>query len=191
MATAAASRPNRTAVTTARVAHLWHLVRRFAGSLDPSPPSVDDERWAVGHLNDGERVLWSRLSNPDRRHGIAVARAVRAELGERATEPVMAAALLHDSGKVVSGFGTFARVGATLFWAVADRGRAEVWAVEGTGIRRRLGQYRRHPEIGGELLELAGSDPLTSAWAREHHRPAKRWTVDPAIGAVLKSCDDD
>lgn len=191
MATAAASTRSHRTTAPAWAAHGWHLVKRFGGSLDPTPPSVDDERWAVGHLNEGERVLWSRQSNPDRRHGIAVARAVGAELGERATDPVMAAALLHDSGKVVSGFGTFARVAATLFWAVADHGRAEAWADDGSGVRRRLGQYRRHPEIGAELLARAGSDPLTSAWAREHHRPPERWTVDPAIGAVLKSCDDD
>ena len=40
-------------------------------------------------------------------------------------------------------------------------------------------------------LELAGSDPLTTAWAREHHRPAADWTVAPDIAAALKAADDD
>jgi hypothetical protein len=28
------------------------------------------------------------------------------------------------------------------------------------------------------MLAFAGSDPLTVAWAREHHRPAEDWTID-------------
>jgi hypothetical protein len=42
-----------------------------------------------------------------------------------------------------------------------------------------------------DLLELAGSDPLTAAWARQHHQPATEWTVEPEIGAALKAADDD
>jgi hypothetical protein len=38
---------------------------------------------------------------------------------------------------------------------------------------------------------MAGSDPLTVAWTREHHRPEAEWTVDPDLGAALKAADDD
>jgi hypothetical protein len=38
---------------------------------------------------------------------------------------------------------------------------------------------------------MAGSDPLTEAWTREHHRPADKWSIDPEIGAALKAADDD
>ena len=34
-------------------------------------------------------------------------------------------------------------------------------------------------------------NPLTVAWAREHHRPPDQWTVPAAVGAVLKAADDD
>ena len=54
------------------------------------------------------------------------------------------------------------------------------------------GRYLRHPELGADLLELAGSDPLTVAWAREHHLPAER--VDrrrPTSADALKAADDD
>lgn len=172
-------------------AHVGHLARRFVGSLRPGPPPAADEDWARSRLNPGERDLWDRLSNPDRRHGIEVARAVVDRLGERATDPVVAAALLHDSGKVVSGLGTFSRVGATLVWGVVDHDKAAAWQHADRRLPRKLGQYRLHPELGAELLASAESDPLTAAWAREHHLPADRWTVDPEIGAVLKACDDD
>jgi hypothetical protein len=36
-----------------------------------------------------------------------------------------------------------------------------------------------------------GADPLTVTWAREHHRPPARWTIDPAVAAALKAADDD
>ena len=28
--------------------------------------------------------------------------------------------------------------------------------------------YLLHPDLGGDLLGMAGSDPLTEAWTREH-----------------------
>ena len=131
------------------------------------------------------------MSNPDRRHAVGVGRAVAAELDDDATRPIVAAALLHDSGKVVSGLRTPARVAATVLWAVVDDDNADRWIDNGGPVRRRFGQYRRHPAIGAELLAEAGADPLTVAWAREHHRPPDTWTVPANIAKVLKACDDD
>ena len=48
-----------------------------------------------------------------------------------------------------------------------------------------------HPDLGADLLQLAGSDPLTVAWAREHHLPEPEWTVPTPIGRALKDADDD
>ena len=48
--------------------HARHLLRRFAGSLSPRPPTTADEAWAELLLLDGERTLWRRMSNQDRRH---------------------------------------------------------------------------------------------------------------------------
>ncbi len=173
-----------------------HLARRFLGSLSPAPPPAADEDWAQAHLGLGEGDLWRRMSNPDRRHAVAVARAVVADLGPDTGREVVAAALLHDVGKVVSGFGTFRRVGATVVWeglerTRPDRERAARWSTAARPAIRRLGQYRRHPELGAELLAAAGAHELTVAWAREHHRRPERWTVPPGVGTVLKACDDD
>lgn len=97
---------------------------------------------------------------------------------------------MHDVGKVQSGFGTPARVAATLLWAVADDDLADRWLTV-TGPRLRLAEYRRHPEIGERLLLDAGADPLTAGWAADHHKPVEKWRIDPALGDVLKRCDDD
>ena len=167
-----------------------HLVGRFLGSLWPGGPRADAEAWARSHLGEGEARLWGRLSGADRRHAVGVARRVEAALGGRATRPVLAAALLHDVGKLDAHLGTYGRVVATLSAAVAGHESATAWS-QSRGFTRRVGLYLRHPELGGDMLALAGSDPLTVTWAREHHLPPERWTLDPEVAAALKAADDD
>ena len=167
-----------------------HLVKRFLGAIRPGPPSPNDERWAEAQLSVGELALWHQMNNPDRRHAVAVARAVQEQLGPEATKPVMAAALLHDVGKVQCGYRTPARVLATMVWAVVPEERADAWLDRGFP-HRGLAEYRLHPAIGERLLIAAGADPLTSSWAADHHKPAARWRVPLPIGEVLKACDDD
>ena len=172
------------------MASLGHLASRFFGSLLPIGPRPPDADWALGHLNGGERAIWARMSRADRRHAAGVARRVSVALGDLATTEVVAAALLHDCGKVVSGLGTPARVVATVAAAVRGREKAEAWA-EGRGVPRRVGLYLRHPQLGADLLTAAGSHPLTAMWAGEHHRPEAVWTVPLEVGRALKAADDD
>lgn len=167
-----------------------HLVRRFFGSVLPVGPSGTDAQWAEQSLLPTEVELWRRMGAVDRRHAVGVARAVQRALGGEAERPVLAAALLHDVGKSVSGLGTYGRVVATLSALVAGHDSASAWS-QTDGFTRRVGLYLEHPRLGREMLELAGSDILTLAWAGEHHHPADTWTVDPAIGAALKAADDD
>jgi HD domain len=165
--------------------------------LRPGGPRPDDEAWATSQLLEGEQQLWRSMSSADRRHAVGVARRVDDALGEVDAvlarddrRPVLAAALLHDVGKTVSGLGTYGRVIATLSAGVGGRDQALAWS-ETRGFTRNVGLYLRHPELGGDQLELAGSDPLTVAWAREHHLPADRWTVPAELGQILKAADDD
>ena len=104
---------------------------------------------------------------------------------------MLAAALLHDVGKTVSGprhLRPGDRHALGRAWAAATRPRrgARPGASPATS-----GLYLRHPELGADQLALAGSDPLTVAWAREHHLPAERWTVPADLGEILKTADDD
>ena len=154
-----------------------HLAHRFAGSLSPRPPAAADAAWATAQLLPGEQALWDRMSHPDRRHAVGVGREVVRRLGSDATRPVVAAALLHDVGKLDAGLGTFARVAATL----VDRR-------DGDG---RFARYRRHDELGAAMLTAAGSDALTVAWAREHHLAPACWTLPPMVADALKAADDD
>jgi len=170
---------------------VWgHLARRFFASLRPGGPSRTEDEWARSQLLPAEAALWARMSNPDRRHAAGVARDVERVLGHEATRPVLAAALLHDVGKIDSGLRTYGRVVATLCGMIVGREHARDW-MRSRGFTRRVGLYLLHPELGGDLLGIAGSDPLTEAWTREHHRPPEDWTIDLHVARVLKECDDD
>jgi putative nucleotidyltransferase with HDIG domain len=124
------------------LAKAWHLAARFATSLAPTPPSVDDEVWVDEHLLAGERTLWVQLSNQDRRHSVAVARRFVAERPD-ATRAEIAGAILHDIGKIDCGLGTFGRVAATI---VGARGP------------RSFRSYHDHEEIGAAMARRVGSD---------------------------------
>lgn len=169
---------------------LGHLVRRFFGMLVPLGPSSADEEWIAGVLAPREHRLWRRMRRADRRHAAAVARRVERSLGADATPAVLAAALLHDVGKIDSGLGVYARVVATVCGSLASEHTVDEWRRR-AGFTRRVGLYLQHPRIGSEMLALAGSAPVTVAWAREHHLPREQWTVPVDVGEVLKSADDD
>ena len=185
-----------------------HLAVRFLGALDPRGPATAEEQWALGWLVPGEQDLWRRMSGPDRRHAAGVARDVARRLGwssdSAADREVMASALLHDVGKVESGFGTFARVGVTV--AAIGLGRDRLIAGPddgGTGgdgrgggaparvLRRRVSDYLTHDRIGADLLRQAGSHPDTVSWAAEHHLPPEQWTLDRRIADALEAADGD
>jgi hypothetical protein len=166
-----------------------HLAVRFAGGLDPRGPAGADEAWARRWLVAGEVALWRRMSGPDRRHAVGVARRAAALLAGREVErEVMAAALLHDVGKIESDLGTFARAAVTAAALVAGRDRL---AAGRSGWRRRVSDYLAHDRIGGRLLAEAGSHPTTISWAAEHHLPPTRWSVDREVGAALAAADGD
>ena len=168
-----------------------HRVRRFFASVVPGRPSDDDLAWAGCFLNDDERRLFAKMAATDQRHLVGVAKAVeRHGVDGRPPEDwVMAAALLHDVGKTVAGLGTYGRVVATLSEAVGGASMATAWT-ESSGFTRKVGLYLQYPELGADLLRLAGSDERVVAWAAEHHLPEEGWTVPLAEGRVLALADD-
>ncbi len=131
------------------LAHVAHLVRRFAGSLSSAPPPAADDAWATSFMTEAEAELWGRLSNVDRRHAVAVVRRF-VERRPAASREEMAAAFLHDVGKLEAGLGTFGRVLATIVGPRTARFRT----------------YHDHEEIGARWLEERASSPVTVALVR-------------------------
>lgn len=122
-----------------------HLARRFVTSLSTAPPAAAETEWAVAQFaSDDVRPLWERMSAPDRRHSIEVARRF-VERRPTATPDEIAGALLHDVGKIEAGLGTFVRVLATIVGPRTARFRT----------------YHDHEAIGARLAAAAGASPAT------------------------------
>lgn len=167
-----------------------HLACRFFGSLRPGGPRPADADWAKTVLSVAELRLWERLPGPDRRHSVEVAREVKRLLGPESTAPVLAAALLHDVGKLDAGLRTPGRVAATVIGMTAGSNTVSRWAQK-RGFRGRAARYLQHPQRGADLLSGAGSDPLVVAWARDHHLPPDRCRIAGDLAAALRAADND
>ncbi len=169
------------------MSYATHLATRFFRSLRPGRLSREDAAWVAGHLLPAEWELWSSMSDADQQHALGVARRVAATLGTQVGRPVLAAALLHDVGKTASGLGTVGRTVATLVGLVRPS-RVRAWR-SSIGIRQRIALYLCHPELGAGQLERVRSDPLTVAWAREHHLPRSAWSLPWEVGNALRAAD--
>ena len=172
------------AQSTGRFGSAGHLAGRFLGALAPHGPADADEHWALAQLLPGERELWQRMSGPDRRHGVAVARAALAALerdGQAPERAVAAAALLHDVGKVESDLGTLSRVAVTIAAvALGDR-----------RLRGRAGLYVAHDASAESCCEppaatrsrSPGPSSTTSTRSAGRSIGAPRWRCTPPTAA--------
>jgi hypothetical protein len=134
------------------------------------------------------------LPRYDRRYTIRVARLVEARLAgtEFAGDPRwLAAALLHDVGKLDAGLGVFGRSVATVLGAVAGSARVDRWAHTG-GFRGRAAWYLRHDERGADRIRAAGGRDEAERWARAHHH-RDRWPesgVPVPVAEALEAADN-
>ena len=174
---------------------LVHLSRRFVGALSPAAPPDAEREWAATVLGSTVYEQWSRMPNHDQRHSLGVARGVEQQLAgsEHAGDPRwLAAALLHDVGKLDSRLGVYGRVVATVSGAVAGRDMAGAWS-ERSGFTRRVGLYLRHAELGADRIRLAGGPEEAARWAAAHHTPDD-WPatgIPEVVVVALVAADDD
>ena len=131
------------------------------------------------------------MSRPDRRHAHGVARRVERALGDEATRPVLAAALLHDVGKTDARLRTYGRVVATLSAAVAGREMAEVWRNQ-SGFIRRVGPVPRPPRASAPSSSSSPAPtPSPSPGPASTTSPRTSGRSRAHLGAALKDADDD
>ncbi len=171
-----------------------HLAGRFLGSLRPGGPSEADRAWVEAVLEPAEYGLWARQPGYDRRHSAGVARQVEAALagGPHAGDTRwLACARLHDIRKLAAGLGIAGRVLATLVGRATDGAVAD-WE-EHRGLRRRLALYLRHPELGADMIQLAGGRAEVAHWAGAHHDRARldAGLYPATVVAALVAADND
>lgn len=121
--------------------NLVHLGRRFRESLQSRSMEPKDEEWVRHHLTDLEFGLWNSMQTLDKCHSLGVARRLL-ERCPSAERELIAAALLHDVGKVRSSLGVAGRILATLLGAPSERFR----------------DYHDHERIGAEMCRSRGID---------------------------------
>lgn len=126
-----------------------HLIRRWWGTIRAQPPTRSELDWVRTNLLPQEWTLWASMDWRDQSHSYQVARRfVEPMHGESPpSRAAIAAALLHDVGKVASDLTTFERVLATIIGGRSARFRA----------------YFDHESIGLDMCRRAGSDPVTLA----------------------------
>jgi plasmid stabilization system protein ParE len=171
-----------------------HLAGRFFGALRPGGPAPADRAWVETVLQPAELALWARQPGHDQRHTVDVARQVEAALagGPHAGDSRWpACALLHDIGKLASALSIPHRVMATLAER-ATGGAVADWE-EHRGLRRRIALYVRHPELGADMIRIAGGRDEVAHWAGAHHDRARLDpTLVPApVVAALVAADND
>jgi len=177
------------------VARAGHLAGRFFSSLVPLPVSADDRDWVARVLRPEELDLWSQLSLADRRESIGVAR--RTEMALAGTEYAgetrwLAAALLHDIGKLDARFGPIRRAVATTAAGVLGQRVVEGW-VDKSGFVRRCALYVFHDQLGSDRVKIAGGRVEAARWAEAHHRPAiwDQTGIPPAVVVALAAADGE
>ena len=155
-----------------------HLATRYFGSLRARSLDAATTAWVAATLEPGEQRVWYGMSRADCAEGVAVARAFDATgVGAGPNADVWrAAALLHDAGKQLSGYGTSGRVIATVVAFACGRTRVRGWGDRRDGWRARIGRYVAHDDLGADLLRRNEARPVVVAWAAAHHRP-DRWAA--------------
>lgn len=126
-----------------RRGHVVHLIGRFREMGRPVTTVAADVDFASRILTNDEMRLWLEMDPRDRRHAVGVARRFVAFHPMSKREEV-AAALLHDVGKSTVSLGRIGRSTATILPITAE-------------MRR----YRRHEQIGAEMLQSIGAHPRT------------------------------
>ncbi len=100
-----------------------HLAKRLLTSLSRRALSVEQLAWVRKHLLEDEFSLWTKMAVSDQRHALIVAQRF-VTLKPDAQRDHVAAALLHDVGKINSHLGIAMRVIATLIGSRTERLRA-------------------------------------------------------------------
>lgn len=143
---------------TRKAAGYLGKISRLSRSLRESDAHPDD-LWAQTHLNPGEQLIYLGMDARDREHACRVTRHLLHDYPDASPE-LVAAALLHDSGKSVRPYHVVERV---LVGLIPNRIAHILPPIGAIGIRA------AHPELGAQLIARAGGRPRVAQLVVRHH----------------------
>jgi hypothetical protein len=147
------------------IRRLAYRARQFFSALT-APLATEDLRQAERMLTPAQRRLFLRMSPSDRRHGLTVCRALRAQGPQPAD--LLVAALLHDVGKTVVPSAIWIRVAAVLLERLAPRWLERLEKEPSARWVQAVTAYRQHAERGARWAARAGCSPTTVELIRRH-----------------------
>ena len=153
-------------------------VRQFRAHLRASV-ATDERAVLATWLTPDQLALFDGMHVADRRHGLDVVTALRAD---GATDPdLLLAGLLHDAGKGATGL--WPRVAYSLGQAFGHW----VWRLAGwrPGFRASLERLHDHAAASATLAEAAGCSARTVELIRHQEAP-----IDPVDGRRLQLADE-
>jgi hypothetical protein len=150
-------------------------LRHLTGRVSP-----EERASLAAWLTPAQVALFDRMHPADRRHGLDVVAALRAD-GH--TEPeLLLAGLFHDASK-----GPRTRLVHRVTWSLGERYGAWVWRVArplptfGTALDR----MASHAVDSALLAQAAGCSDVTASLIRHQARPR-----DPVLGEALRVADE-
>lgn len=167
------------------LSHLAYRARQFWNAL-PGPRRRVETETLLPHLSPSQIVLFRRMQPSEQTHAYQMLERLKAS-GQ--TDPdLLAAALLHDVGKVLVPLSLLDRVVIVLGKRFFRR-RARRWS-EGTPsrLRRPFVVAAHHPDWGADLAEQAGASSRTVDLIRRHQDIP---SVDDSLLSALQSADDE
>ena len=161
--------PAESSGTSGALAAARYRVYQVWRSLLARPLDASDHAIVEATLPAAGRALFFTMSRNDQRHSLTVYRALR----ERGCEDVelLAAALLHDSGKGGGRTPFVVRPAVVLLRAFAPGALRWLAQSPRPWFRRPFYNAWRHAEIGAELAARAGLSPRVVTLIRTHHQP--------------------
>ena len=166
------------------LSRLAHRTRQFWNALHGHRGQVETET-LLPHLTPSQIVLFRRMQPSEQNHAYRMLERLKAT-GQ--TDPdLLAAALLHDVGKVLYPLSLFDRVVIVLGKRFFQR-RARHWS-EGTPSRHRrpFVVAAHHSNWGADLAEQAGASSRTVDLIHRHQDIP---SVDDSLLVALQSADD-
>jgi hypothetical protein len=168
-----------------RFSRLVYRSRQFWNAL-PIPRQRVDIGALTPHLSDSQIILFRRLQPSEQAHALRMLE--RLKDAGHANPDLLAAALLHDVGKVLYPLSLSDRV-VVVLGKRFFRKKAKHWSLETlTRFRRPFIVAAHHPAWGADLAQQAGASPRTVDLIRRHQDPP---AADDHLLIALQAADDE